>query len=278
MRISAKADYAVRAMCELAARAGQGPVKGDVLAEVQSMPMKFLENILGEMKRSGLVASQRGAVGGYWLARPAEQISIADVIRAVEGPLADVRGQRPEVLEFGGAATAARGVDRRAGQPAVGAGARHRGRRRRGRPPRLHSRPPRAARRLRPPLMGPGRRAADERPLDHTPIHTAALPATPVRDRNIPATAWVEAPDELLHLGDDLGGRWPPTSGAWPLLPWRAGPATRADARYLAVDSEDLSRQHSFRLFADGSGDGRRADGVRVDRFRTWKEALRDAR
>ena len=110
MRISAKADYAVRAMCELAARAGGGPVKGDVLAEVQSMPLKFLENILGEMKRSGLVSSQRGADGGYWLARPADQISIADVIRAGEGPLADVRGQRPEVLEFSGAATELRDV------------------------------------------------------------------------------------------------------------------------------------------------------------------------
>src|SRR5262245_37810096 len=105
MRISAKADYAVRAMCELAARAQGGPVKGDVLAAVQAMPLKFLENILGEMKRSGLVASQRGSEGGYWLARPADQITIADVIRAVEGPLADVRGQRPEVLEFSGAAT-----------------------------------------------------------------------------------------------------------------------------------------------------------------------------
>ena len=82
---------------------------------------------------------------------------------------------------------------------------------------------------------------ADERPPDHTPIHTSALPATPVRDRNIPATAWVEAPTELLHLGDDLGGQvatYKRRIGRW--LLWRAGPATRADARYLAVDSEDL--------------------------------------
>jgi Rrf2 family protein len=110
MRISAKADYAVRAMCELAQRSGTGPVKGDVLAESQRMPLKFLENILGEMKRSGLVASQRGAEGGYWLARPADTISVADVIRSVEGPLADVRGQRPEVLEFSGAAEGLREV------------------------------------------------------------------------------------------------------------------------------------------------------------------------
>jgi Rrf2 family protein len=110
MRITAKADYAVRATCELAARAGQGPVKGDVIAAAQHIPLKFLENILGEMKKSGILASQRGAVGGYWLARPADQITVADVIRAVEGPLADVRGQRPEVLEFEGAATALRDV------------------------------------------------------------------------------------------------------------------------------------------------------------------------
>jgi Rrf2 family protein len=110
MRITAKADYAVRATCELAARAGQGPVKGDVIAASQRIPLKFLENILGEMKKSGILASQRGAVGGYWLARPADQITVADVIRAVEGPLADVRGQRPEVLAFDGAATALRDV------------------------------------------------------------------------------------------------------------------------------------------------------------------------
>lgn len=104
MRISAKADYAVRAMCELAARAGDGPVKGDVLAGSQRIPLKFTENILGELKRVGLVASQRGAEGGYWLAKPAGTITVADVVRAVEGPLAAVRGQRPEELEFAGSA------------------------------------------------------------------------------------------------------------------------------------------------------------------------------
>jgi Rrf2 family protein len=110
MRITAKADYAVRATCELAARAGQGPVKGDVIAAAQGIPLKFLENILGEMKKSGILASQRGAVGGYWLAKPAAEITVADVIRAVEGPLADVRGQRPEVLAFEGAAESLRDV------------------------------------------------------------------------------------------------------------------------------------------------------------------------
>ena len=71
---------------------GEGPVKGDVIAAAQGIPLKFLENILGEMKKSGILASQRGAVGGYWLTKPAEEITVADVIRAVEGPLADVRG------------------------------------------------------------------------------------------------------------------------------------------------------------------------------------------
>jgi Rrf2 family protein len=110
MRITAKADYAVRAMCELATRSGEGPVKGDVLAAAQGLPLKFLENILGELRRFGLVSSQRGADGGYWLGRPADQIRLADVIRAVEGPLADVRGARPETLEFSGAAEGLRDV------------------------------------------------------------------------------------------------------------------------------------------------------------------------
>jgi Rrf2 family protein len=104
MRITAKADYAVRATCELAARAGQGPVKGDVIAAAQGIPLKFLENILGELKHAGLVRSQRGAEGGYWLARPAEEISVADIMRAVDGPLASVRGQRPEDVGYTGTA------------------------------------------------------------------------------------------------------------------------------------------------------------------------------
>src|SRR6185312_3049683 len=105
MRISARADYAVRAAVVLAA-AGDGPTKGEAIAQAQSIPLKFLENILGELKHAGLVRSQRGADGGYWLARPATEITIADVIRAVEGPLASVRGEAPETVKYGGAAEA----------------------------------------------------------------------------------------------------------------------------------------------------------------------------
>ena len=104
MRISAKADYAVRAAVQLAAAEGDKATKGDTIAQAQSIPLKFLENILGDLRHAGLVRSQRGADGGYWLNRPADQISVADVIRAVEGPLASVRGQRPEDIEYGGAA------------------------------------------------------------------------------------------------------------------------------------------------------------------------------
>ena len=101
MRISAKADYALRAAAELAA-AGGGPMKGDALATAQGIPPKFLENILSDLRQSGLIRSQRGAEGGYWLARPAEEISVADVMRAVDGSLASVRGQRPEDVEYTG--------------------------------------------------------------------------------------------------------------------------------------------------------------------------------
>jgi Rrf2 family protein len=103
VRISAKADYALRAAAELAA-AGGGPVKGDALATAQGIPPKFLENILSDLRQSGLIRSQRGSEGGYWLARPAEEITVADVMRAVDGPLATVRGQRPEDVEYIGAA------------------------------------------------------------------------------------------------------------------------------------------------------------------------------
>ena len=103
MRVSAKADYAIRAAVELAA-AGEGPVKGDRIAQAQDIPSNFLENILGDLRNAGLVASRRGADGGYWLARPAEEISLADVIRAVDGPLAAVRGERPEDVSYEGAA------------------------------------------------------------------------------------------------------------------------------------------------------------------------------
>jgi len=119
----------------------------------------------------------------------------------------------------------------------------------------------------------------DQRPADHTPIHTADLPATPVRDRNIVATAWVEAPSELLHLGDDLPdapvAEYKRRIKTW--LLWRAGPATDADARYWAADAGDLTRQFTFRLFPDGSGDGVGPSGTRHDRFRSWKEDLRDS-
>jgi Rrf2 family protein len=103
MRISAKADYAVRAAVELATR-GTGLSKGELIADAQGVPLKFLENILGELKHAGLVRSQRGTEGGYWLARPPEEITIADVIRAVEGPLASVRGESPESLGYSGSA------------------------------------------------------------------------------------------------------------------------------------------------------------------------------
>jgi hypothetical protein len=118
---------------------------------------------------------------------------------------------------------------------------------------------------------------ADERPVDDTPVHTEDLPPTPVRDRQIPATAWVEAPPELLALGDDLGRpvvSYKRRIGPW--LLWRAGPATKADARYLAVDHRDLRRQFAFRLFPDGTGEGAGPGGTTHDRFRTWKEDLRD--
>ena len=103
VRISAKADYAVRAAVELAA--GEGPVKGDRIAEAQQIPLKFLENILSDLRHAGYVQSQRGAEGGYWLAEPADTITLADIIRAVDGPLANVRGARPESVAYAGSAS-----------------------------------------------------------------------------------------------------------------------------------------------------------------------------
>ena len=102
MNISAKSDYAVRAMLQLTAEGGT--VKGEALAHAQQLPLKFLENILVDLRRAGLVASQRGADGGYRLGRPATRITVADVIRAVDGPLANVRGMRPEEAAYDGAA------------------------------------------------------------------------------------------------------------------------------------------------------------------------------
>ncbi|MEV0969406.1 RrF2 family transcriptional regulator [Microtetraspora glauca] len=105
MRLSARVDYALRAAAELAA-AGEGPTTVGELAKGQEMPPKYLENILLQMRRAGLVRGQRGPEGGYVLARPADQISLADVIRAVDGPLANVRGERPEHVGYTGAAEA----------------------------------------------------------------------------------------------------------------------------------------------------------------------------
>ncbi|MFF9011736.1 RrF2 family transcriptional regulator [Streptomyces sp. NPDC014870] len=104
MRISARADYAVRAALQLAAAQDAGPVKAEAIAESQDISHKFLEGILGDMRRGGLVQSQRGGNGGYWLARPADTISVADVIRCVDGPLVSVRGVRPPELSYTGPA------------------------------------------------------------------------------------------------------------------------------------------------------------------------------
>jgi Rrf2 family protein len=104
VRVTAKVDYAVRAAIELGGAPAGQPVKGERIATAQQIPMKFLENILAELKRSGLIASQRGAEGGYWLARPPSEITVADLIRAVEGPLANVRGMQPQDVTFEGSA------------------------------------------------------------------------------------------------------------------------------------------------------------------------------
>ena len=109
MRVSAKVDYALRATAELAA-SPPGYVKAERLATAQQIPLKFLENILLELRRAEIVASQRGAEGGYRLAKPAAEVSLADVIRAVEGPIATVRGARPEETGYAGAAAGLREV------------------------------------------------------------------------------------------------------------------------------------------------------------------------
>ncbi len=106
MRISAKVDYAVRAAVELAAASGEKPVKAERIATAQEIPLNFLENILGELRHAGIVRSHRGAEGGFRLARPADRVTVADVIRAVEGPLASVRGGPPEEVAYAGASEA----------------------------------------------------------------------------------------------------------------------------------------------------------------------------
>ena len=108
-------------------------------------------------------------------------------------------------------------------------------------------------------------------------MHTESLPDTPQRDRRIPATAWLEAPAELLRLGQDFGGRdagYIRRIHGW--LLWRSGPPAGGDACYLAVAADAVSVQHVFRLFPDGSGQGTGPSGTAHDRFRAWKEDLRD--
>lgn len=106
MRVTAKADYAVRAAIELAAGSRDSPRKVDEVAKAQGIPLSFLENILTQLRSSGIVRSQRGPEGGYWLAKEPHEITLAQVIRAVEGPLVGVRGQRPEEVEYEGSAEA----------------------------------------------------------------------------------------------------------------------------------------------------------------------------
>jgi Rrf2 family protein len=105
VKLSAKSDYAVRAAAELAAaQTGGAPVRAESIATAQGIPQRFLENILADLRHAGLVQSVRGAEGGHRLARPAREITVADVIRAVDGPLASVRGERPEAVAYDGPA------------------------------------------------------------------------------------------------------------------------------------------------------------------------------
>jgi len=104
MHLTATGDYALRAVAEIAAAAPKH-IKAERIARVQGIPLKFVENILTTLKHAGIVNAMRGPSGGYWLARPADDITLADIIRAVEGPLANVRGTRPERLKYGGAAS-----------------------------------------------------------------------------------------------------------------------------------------------------------------------------
>jgi Rrf2 family protein len=109
MHLTARADYALCATAEIAA-AANGPMKAERIAQAQNIPLKFIENILSTLKHAGIVRSQRGVDGGYWLARPANEITLAEVIRAVEGPLANVRGERPESTQYRGPAKPLREV------------------------------------------------------------------------------------------------------------------------------------------------------------------------
>lgn len=109
MRTTAKVDYAVRAAVELAVH-GDAPVSAERIAEAQQIPANFLENILLDLRRAGIVDSRRGASGGYLLAKPAREIVVADIVRAVEGPLASVRGLSPDQLDYEGSAAPLRDV------------------------------------------------------------------------------------------------------------------------------------------------------------------------
>jgi Rrf2 family protein len=102
MHVTAKADYAVRAAVELVASSPDSPRRVDSLAKAQGIPVSFMENILPQLRSSGIVRSRRGPMGGYWLARPPAEVNLADIIRAVEGSLVGVRGRRPEELEYPG--------------------------------------------------------------------------------------------------------------------------------------------------------------------------------
>jgi Rrf2 family protein len=112
MRVSAKADYAIRAMIELDAAGASElrPAKGEAISAGQQIPSNFLERILSELRVNGLVHSRRGSDGGYWLAKDPAEISVAEIIRAVEGPLASVRGEAPDELEYNGNAAPLRDV------------------------------------------------------------------------------------------------------------------------------------------------------------------------
>lgn len=109
MHVTAKADYALRAVVELALRDG-AMVTRERLASEQQIPTKFLEAILAELTKSGILTARRGANGGYLLGRRPESITVADVIRAVDGPLAGVRGERPEDLQYPQSSAALREV------------------------------------------------------------------------------------------------------------------------------------------------------------------------
>jgi Rrf2 family protein len=106
MHVTAKADYAVRAVVELVGSEQGSPRKVDEVAQAQGIPVSFLENILTQLRSAGIVRSQRGPEGGYWLAVPPDELNLAQVIRAVEGPLVGIRGQRPEEVEYVGSAEA----------------------------------------------------------------------------------------------------------------------------------------------------------------------------